>query len=219
MLRLPPHLRSARFPVMKSRLSRLPAALLIFAFVAGLAACDDPNETDFLEQVQADTATVYALNGTSPSFPSGYRSASGAVTRADGNFNFDIAFDIDAANKVVVYPQRFVGVPCIVGAPNCGGVLGAKRVGLQRLTVAFDALDRASNGGYVFDSTFVLSPGEGLAMQVQDGQDCSLFISTVHYSKLVIDSIDTNRRAIYFRAVNNPNCGYRSLVAGAVPKN
>jgi hypothetical protein len=204
---------------MKSRLSRLPARVLSIALVAGLAACDDPNENTQLSTVFADTLTAYALNGTSPSFPSGYRASSGAVTRADGNFNFDIAFDIDAANRVVVYPQRFVGVPCIVGAPDCGGLLGAKRVGLQRLTVPFDSLGRAAGGGYVFDSSFVVSPGESLAMQVQDSQDCSFFISTVHYTKLVVDSIDAARRAVFFRTVHNPNCGYRSLVAGVVPKN
>jgi hypothetical protein len=204
---------------MKSRLSRLPLRVLSIALVAGLAACDDPNENTQLNTVFADTLTAYALNGTSPSFPSGYRAAAGAVTRADGNFNFDIAFDIDAANKVVIYPQRFVGVPCIVGAPNCGGVLGAKRVGLQRLTVPFDSLGRAAGGGYVFDSSFVVSPGESLAMQVQDSQDCAFFISTVHYTKLVVDSIDAARRAVFFRTVHNPNCGYRSLVAGVVPRN
>lgn len=204
---------------MKSRLSRLTVGALSLALVAGLAACNDPNENDTLSAVFADTLTAYALNGTSPSFPSGYRASAGAVTRADGNFNFDIAFDINAANQVVVYPQRFVGVPCIVGAPNCGGVLGAKRVGLQRLTVPFDSLGRAAGGGYVFDSTFVVAPGQALSMQVQDQQDCALFISTVHYTKLVVDSIDAARRAVFFRAVHNPNCGYRSLVAGVVPKN
>jgi hypothetical protein len=39
------------------------------------------------------------------------------------------------------------------------------------------------------------------------------------YSKLVIDSVNTGRRAIFFRSVNDPNCGYRNLVPGAVPKN
>lgn len=204
---------------MKSRLSRLPVGVLSIALAAGLAACNDPNENDRLTTVFADTLTAFALNGTSPSFPSGYRASAGAVTRADGNFNFDVAFDINAANKVVVYPQRFVGVPCIVGALNCGGVLGAKRVGLQRLTVPFDSLGRAAGGGYVFDSSFVVSPGEALAMQVQDAQDCSFFISTVHFTKFVVDSIDAARRAVFFRTVHNPNCGYRSLVAGVVPKN
>ena len=204
---------------MKSRLSRLSVVSLALLSVAGLTACNDPNESDFVSEVVADTLTAYALSGTPPSFPAGYSAAGRGVRRADGNFNFDVAFDIDAANKVIVYPQRFVGVPCIQGAPNCGGVLGAKRVGLQRLAVPFDDLGRAPNGGYALDSTFVLAPGEGLTMQVQDGQDCSLFLSTVHYTKLVIDSVDAGRRAVFFRAVHNPNCGYRSLVAGVVPKN
>jgi hypothetical protein len=204
---------------MKSPLPRWSAGLLSIAFIAGLAACKDPNEVDQLSAVFADTLTAYALNGTPPSFPSAYRSITGSVTRADGNFSFDIAFDIDASNKVVVYPQRFVGVPCIADALFCGGTLAAKPVGLLRLTVPFDSLGRAPGAGYKFDSTFVVSPGDGLVMQVQDANDCSLFISTVHYTKLVVDSIDAARRAVFFRTVHNPNCGYRSLVAGVVPKN
>ena len=194
---------------MKSRLYRLTVGLLSVLAVAGLSACDDPNQNTTLGAVFADTLTAWALNGTPPSFPTAYRAASGAVTRADGSFNFDIAFDIDASNKVVVYPQRFVGVP----------LEGPKAVGLLRITASFDELTQAPASGYVFDSSFVVSPGQGLAMQVQSTSDCQLYFSTVHYTKLVVDSIDAARRAVYFRAVHNPNCGYRSLVAGEVPKN
>lgn len=193
---------------MKSPLPRLSAAVACL-FAVALAACDDPNENTNLGSVFADTLTVYALTGTSPSFPSGYLASQGAVTRADGNFNFDVAFDINSANKVVVFPQRFVGVP----------LEGPKPVGLQRIPIPFDSLTRAPAGGYVFDSTFVVSPGEGLVMQVQSISDCQLYLSAVHYTKFVIDSIDAARRAVFFRTVHDPNCGYRSLVAGVVPKN
>jgi len=185
----------------------------------GVSACDNPNTTDNLVAVIADTLTVFALSGTPPSYPAGFLASSGAVTRADGSFNFDVAFDINASNQVVIYPQKLVGVPCVVGALNCGGALGAKPVGLQRITVAFDSLQRGPTSGYQFDSTFTLTPGQGLAMQVQSASECPLSFSTVMYSKFVIDSIDTGRRAIYFRSINNPNCGYRSLVAGEKPKN
>jgi len=123
------------------------------------------------------------------------------------------------SNEVIVYPQKLVGVPCVAGAVNCGGAAGGKPVGLQRITVAFDSLERAPTAGYQFDSTFVLTPGQGLVMQVQSSSECPLSFSTVMYSKFVIDSIDTGRRSIYFRSVNDPNCGYRSLVPGATPKN
>lgn len=192
---------------MKSRLKALTAGLLS-AVGAGLAACNDPNNIS-LTPVFADTLTLWALSGTSPSFPSAYLASSGAITRADGSFNFDVAFDIDAANKIVVYPQRLVGVP--LGGP--------KPVGLQRITGTFDQLTRAPSSGYVFDSTFVVTPGQGLVMQVQSSNECLAFISSVRYTKFVVDSIDAARRLIFFRAVHDPNCGYRTLVAGSVPKN
>lgn len=207
MLRLLQLVRSPSIFAMKSRLEALGAGLL-FAVGAGLTACNDPNDIQ-LSPVIADTLSLWALTGTSPSFPSAYLASNGAITRADGGFNFDIALDIDAANKIVVYPQRLVGVP--LGGP--------KPVGLQRINGTFDELTRAPTSGYVFDSTFAVSPGEGMVMQVQNPSDCFAFISSVRYTKFVIDSIDAARRVIFFRAVHDPNCGYRTLVAGSVPKN
>lgn len=193
---------------MKSRLRALTAGLLA-AIGAGLAACSDPNSGIQLVPVIADTLTLWALSGTSPSFPSAYLASSGAITRADGGFSFDVAFDIDPSGKVVVYPQRLIGVP----------LSGPKPVGLQRITGTFDSMVRAPGAGYVFDSSFVVTPGQGLVMQVQNSGDCLSFISTVRYTKMVVDSINAARRLIYFRAVHDPNCGYRGLVAGGVPKN
>lgn len=199
--------------------SSVGLSALSAAVAFGASACDNPNATNNLVSVIADTLTVYALTGTPPSYPAAFLASSGAVTRADGSFNFDVAFDIDPSNHVVIYPQKLVGVPCVVGALNCGGALGAKPVGLQRITVAFDSLQRAPASGYQFDSTYTLTPGQGLVMQVQSSSECPLSFSTIMYSKFMIDSIDTGRRAVFFRSVNNPNCGYRSLVPGEKPKN
>ena len=203
---------------MKSRLlvSSVGLASLV---VFGASGCNDPNTATNVLPVIADTLQVFALTGTPPSFPAAFLASSGAVTRADGSFNFDIAFDIDPSNNVIIYPQKLVGVPCIVGALNCGGALGAKAVGLQRLKVPFDSLLRAPASGYQFDSTFTMTPGQALAMQVQSSSECQFSFSTIMYSKIAIDSVDAGRRAIFFRSVNDPNCGYRNLVAGAVPKN
>jgi hypothetical protein len=203
---------------MKSRLL-VSSVGLASAIAFGVSGCNDPNATNNVIPVFADTLTVFALTGTPPSFPVAFLASSGAVTRADGSFNFDLAFDIDASNQVIIYPQKLVGVPCIIGALNCGGALGAKRVGLQRLKVPFDSLQRAPADGFQFDSTFTMTPGQGLVMQVQSASECQLSFSTIMYSKIVVDSINTGRRAIYFRSVNDPNCGYRNLVPGAIPKN
>src|SRR5688572_23170504 len=166
--------------------------LLAAGIALGAAACSDPNENTTLRTVLGDTLTVYAMTGTAPSFPSGYYAADGAVTRVDGSFNFDIAFDINAANKAVIYPQRLVGLN---GDPS-----RVRLVGVQRLSVPFDDLGRAPSSGYVFDSTFVLSPGEGVVMQVQAGVDCPFAFSTLRYTKLVVDSLDAFRRAVYFHS-------------------
>jgi len=198
---------------------QLVSSVGISAVVVGVCACDNPNSTTTLISVVADTLQVFALTGTPPSYPAAFLASSGAVTRADGSFNFDVAFDITPSNEVLVYPQKLVGIPCVAGALNCGGTAGGKPVGLQRVTVAFDSLERAPAAEYQFDSTFTLTPGQALVMQVQSASACPLSFSTVMYSKFVIDSIDTVRRSIYFRSVNDPNCGYRSLVAGATPKN
>lgn len=189
------------------------------AVVFGISACDNPNSSSTLIAVVADTLQVFALTGTPPSYPAAFLSSSGAVTRADGSFNFDVAFDINPSNEVIVYPQKLIGVPCVAGAVNCGGTAGGKPVGLQRITVAFDSLERAPTAGYQFDSTFALTPGQSLVMQVQSAAACPLSFSTLMYSKIIVDSIDTTRRSIYFRSVNDPNCGYRSLIPGTTPKN
>ena len=203
---------------MKSRL--LFSSVGLGALVAfGASACNDPNQNNNVVAVVADTLQVFAMTGTPPSFPSAFLASAGAVTRADGSFNFDIAFDIDQSNKVIIFPQKLIGVPCVLGALNCGGAAGAKPVGLQRITVPFDSLVRAPASGYQFDSSFTMSPGQAVAMQVQSSSECPLSFSTVMYSKVVIDSLDPNRRAIYFRSVHDPNCGFRNLVPGATPKN
>jgi hypothetical protein len=198
---------------------QLVSCIGLGAVIVGASACDNPNTSATLIAVVADTLQVFALTGTPPSYPAAFLASSGSVTRADGSFNFDVAFDITPANEVLVYPQKLVGVPCVAGAVNCGGAAGGKPVGLQRITVAFDSLERAPTAGYQFDSTFTLTPGQALVMQVQSASECPLSFSTVMYSKFVVDSIDATRRSIYFRSVNDPNCGYRSLIPGATPKN
>jgi hypothetical protein len=46
---------------------------------------------------------------------------------------------------------------------------------------------------------------------------CQYSLASQLYAKLVVDSVASTRRQIYFRAVRDPNCGFRSLQPG-VPK-
>ena len=42
-------------------------------------------------------------------------------------------------------------------------------------------------------------------------------LASLMYAKIVVDSVNTTTRQIFFRATRNPNCGFRSFQPG-VPK-
>lgn len=201
-------------------------ALVAFLPIAGaLAACGDPLGARASLSVATDTLVVYALSDPDASrrdFPTALLTAATTaivdgqvviqprVLSATGAGDFDVAFDIDGAGKVVVIPQRRI-------VPGTGG----RTVGLLRSAESFDALAQAPRGGYQFDSVAVaIDVGETLVLQTQtnacfnDSRGASPFL----FSKLVVDSVQNSARAIFFRLVVDPNCGFRSFRPG-VPEN
>jgi hypothetical protein len=60
--------------------------------------------------------------------------------------------------------------------------------------------------------------GDVIAIEAQTFT-CPPGYSPVVFGKIVIDSIVAAKRAIYFRAVSDPSCGFRSLVPGELPRN
>ena len=137
----------------------------------------------------------------------------GGVTRASSSFAFDLAFDIDATGRVIVYPVRVLG-----GAP--AGPL--KRVGLQVVPGGFEALREAPQTGYDTVSAKTVSVGTALAVELRDPTACfsySILTSQLLYAKLVVDSVNTATRRIFGKIVVDPNCGYRGLVPDSIPTN
>jgi hypothetical protein len=93
----------------------------------------------------------------------------------------------------------------------------SRAVGVQKLAVAFDSLAKAPGNGYNYDSVTVVSPGDAVVVQASTTY-CSLQLTSLLYSKYIIDSVDAGTRQVYLRAVVDPNCGFRSFRAG-VPRN
>ena len=188
-----------------------PVLAAIAALCLGSAvACRDPL------RVEADSNTVtvglaaYAITGTPASFPSAVLTTIPAVVRLDGNLNFDLAFDLEAGGKVKLLPVQFVGDAASQG----------RQVGMQRSSIAFAALAEAPKGGYQYDSTFTVSPGETvviIAPHANAGDICYLQFSSEIYSKLVVDSVSTASRLVYFKITTDPTCGFRSFAQG-IPK-
>ena len=189
---------------MKARL----ALLATMSVVVGLNACGDPTSLHANLITSVDTLSVFALSGTPPSYPSGINVLARQAVRVDGGAQFDVAFDIDANGDAVVYPVKQV-----VSLPG-----GSRAVGLQRLEVKFDSVTEAPKTNYQIDSTsFVLTPGETVVIQSQhnfSGDICQFALNPNIFAKVAVDSVNLASRTIYLRMGLDPNCGFRSFVAG-----
>ena len=181
----------------------IPVALVVCA--AFLGACDYAS----LPQGQTQNATqpffVHALSGSPLATSNAITFPGRSVTRVDGTFDFDIAFDINAAGNVVLLAPELVG-------QNPGG---NRLVGIRTGIGSYDNILEAPLTGYTVDSTTVVQRGQAVVVQAQEpicltGNPSAPYL----YAKIVIDSIDVTNRGIYGRAMIGGNCGYRQLIAG-----
>jgi len=188
---------------MKARL----AILATICVAAVLSACGDPTNLRATAFTTVDTLSVFALTGTPPSYPSGVSIVAGQAVRVDGFANFDVALDIDASGRAVIYPVRLV-----VPSPN-----GSRPVGLQKVASGFEAVLEAPRTGYETDDSFVVAPGETIVIQAahnENGDICQFALSPYLYAKIAVDSVSLASRTLYLRMGVDPNCGFRSFASG-----
>lgn len=188
---------------------RILALLVAVGAVVALDGCGDPTAITAQTENIDTTRTVYALNGTSTSLPAAFNVRFAAPVRLDATFAFDLAFDLDAQNDVVVYTQRKVASQLVAG----------RRVGLQLSDQSFAQVTEAPTSGYVYDSLVVLPRGKTLLIDAVDAINCSAysFLGQNIRAKMVIDSVNTTSRAIFLHILTNTNCGFKALVPG-LPK-
>jgi hypothetical protein len=184
--------------------SRSTLAVVALAAAVGLAACGDPLRVEAQLENTTDAFAVFALSGTPASYPTALNLSARQIViptiAANGTANFDLAFDLDAGGRVLVYPARLIART--FQAPPA--------VGLRRATESFDQLTRAPNTGYVTDSVVAVTPGQTVALQFTTGT-C---LYDPLYGKLVVDSVRPAARTIFVRLRVNPNCGFRALTTG-----
>lgn len=157
----------------------------------------------------SSTPIVFALNGGTPSAPSGLDFLTASAVPVNANFFFNVALDIDASGNVVIYPARRVA----------NGLTSGISVGLQTVTGPFGDYLQARKTGYTFDSTMVVPVGQVVAVNVLDATTCTVYsLGSSYFAKFVVDSIDLPNRALYTEVVSDPNCGYVSLGPGLPTK-
>ena len=189
---------------MKSRL----ALIAMLSTVVGLGACRDPIELQATEPTLTDTLSVYALSGTPPGYPNALSLITRTPISVSGFGGFDIAFDIDDSNRILVHAARRV---VSVGAQ-------VPQVGLQIVPGTFESILSAPVGGYKVDSTLVASVGDVIVFEAVhnggEGDICTFALNPNLYAKITIDSVFLATRTIFFRFGYDPNCGYRSFAPG-----
>ena len=191
-------------------LARIRKLCVVAGMVAGtttVAACGDDLGVNAFPVNEPVNVTVYALNGTAQTLPAGLDIRLLDPIRVDPRWAFDLAFDLNASNGIVVHTVRSVSTE-LVNLP---------RIGLQTSELAFDALIDAPTSGYVYDSLLTVPVGKTVVVDKID-PTCNrfggAFLGFNIRAKFRVDSISTSRRAIYLKILSNPNCGYRSLEPG-----
>ncbi|MFL5620263.1 MAG: hypothetical protein ACJ79A_17935 [Gemmatimonadaceae bacterium] len=192
----------------------LPTRLLrvvVVALATVAVACGDPTRPKAtILNLQLDYS-VYGLIGAPAATANAINLLNGPA-RADAGFNFDVALDLDATGKILVYPVRAVAGPLAGLVPT--------RVGLQTVSGSFESVREAPDRGYDTLKVQTITPGTVVVAELVDYVQglCTYSLSgSSTYGKFVVDSVIPATRRFYVRSVGDANCGYRSLVADSIP--
>jgi hypothetical protein len=191
--------------VCRSQIRRrlIPAALLAISGAVG--ACSYAKLGAGSSENATQAFFVHALNGSTLSISSALAFPARAVTRVDGTFAFDVAFDIRSDGFVMLLPPELVGQ----------NPAGNRLVGIIKSTSTYDNLVEAPLTGYTVDSITYIATGHAVAVQATEPVCLSANPSSPYlYAKIVIDSVDYVGRGIYGRAMIGGDCGYRQLIPG-----
>jgi hypothetical protein len=182
---------------------RIPGALVACAALAG--GCTGITNVAGRTQNATQPFFVHALTGSPLAASTAIAFPGRAVTRVDGTFNFDVAFDINSAGFVVLLPPELVGQ----------NPTGNRLVGIITGIGTYDAITEAPLTGYTVDSVTVVHQGQAVAVQSQEPLCATSNPAAPYlYAKIVIDSVDYIWRGIYGRAMIGVDCGYRQLIPG-----
>lgn len=185
---------------MRFRRFRLPGALAAAALAIVIAACGNTSglPAAYLDNTE-DTVSLFALDGTPLSAPSGFNVINNEVLRTDLSSSFDIAFNITPNGQAVLLPT---------------GPLGLGRAsGVAVVSTPFDSITLAPPSGYT-DTAAVAVDSGSVAVLRSRPTSCIYGVVVYYYGKVEVLQIDTVARRIDLRVLVDQNCGYRGLEPG-----
>ncbi|MGH2670828.1 MAG: hypothetical protein ACRDH5_17240 [bacterium] len=174
---------------------------MVSAVAVVAAACDESTglPAPTLENV-VDTVSLFALDGTPVSAPSGYNIQFRTVVRTDQDTRFDFAFNITSAGQAVLLPTGALGLG-----------LGS---GIQVQGVPFDSVKTAPNGAFADTLPVAVDSGTVAVVHSRASQCVATGANVFYYGKVQVLAIDTVVRRIDLRVLVDQNCGYRDLEPG-----
>jgi hypothetical protein len=166
-----------------------------------LAACSGSSDLAPASDANVvDTTTLYALEGTAITTPSGFSMPDRNPVRTDQTTAFDFAFNIDAAGRPVFLPLAILGLGGSTANP-----------GLFETSTPFDSLLVAARDGFTSDDTVLVTVGRTLVGRSR--VVCST-LGVPMYGKFEVLSVDLVERSATLQFMVNINCGYVGLSPG-----
>jgi hypothetical protein len=147
-----------------------------------------------------DTTTLYALEGTPITQPSGFSLPERNPVRTDQTTAFDFAFNIDDEGQAVFLPLAVLGL---------GG--SSANPGLLPTTTPFDSIVRAERDGFTTDDTVAVAVGTTLLGRSR--VVCSS-LGVPQYGKFEVLEVNPVERSVTLQFLVNINCGYIGLEPG-----
>ena len=182
--------------------------VVVVALAVLAVACGAPTKPKATYANALSSYSLYAFTGA-PVNAATAISFLGGAARADASFAFDVAFDLDASGRPIVYPVRAI-------ASDLAG--SVKRVGLQVVPGAFETVLQVPATGYDTLAARSVNVGDVIAVELLDLTSCIYSLGgQMLYAKLTVDSVNASARKLYARTVLDPNCGYRSVVPDSIP--
>ena len=181
---------------------RLAVSLVetVLAVVVSAGACSNTSGLPAAHIANVvDTISLYALDGTPLSAPSGYDVESREVLRTDRSAHFDFSVNITPAGQAVLLPTGAMGL--------------GRASGVLRESLPFDSVTIAPPSGYNDSLAVALDSGSVAVVRSRVSQ-CVFGAVVSFYGKVEVLRIDPVARRIDFQVLVDQNCDYRGLEPG-----
>jgi hypothetical protein len=177
---------------------RTSSLILLVVLTAGvLTGCDDPFAPTLAPVPdEPSEAVLFDFRTSELRQPSAFDVISTRAVRTDQTSGWDFLVELDEGT--FLFRPRSVVLD------------ESSTAGLQRSSSGFEDLSMAPEGGYVTDDPVPVEEGAVYAARSrQQSAGCLRFL------KLEVLAVDVEAGSLEVRFLGNPNCGRRTLVAGA----